>query len=384
MKICIVTRKFSLTWGGVERVAATLAGGLAAQGHELQVLTSFSDLSIPGVSVTLLKLCSLFPPLKIVLFQQKVKKALRYQTFDIIYGLSRVTPVDIYRLSDGIHAYWMEIRYPDNLLRLIKYCTSPVHCMVRRLEEQILFGDRQRVFVTNSVFIKDKIIEYYSIPAERIEVIYNGVDHQIFNPEVKTHRKRMRDDRGIAEDALVLLFVANDWERKGLSTIIRAAATAGIPGLKLVIVGRGKKTTYLSLAEQLNIGPDTLVFEDHADRVEQYYGMADIFVLPTRYDPFANVCLEAMACGLPCITTKTNGAAELIEPGENGFVLNSWDDARGLADVIVQLNSRDQRTIMGEKANGTARHYSWERHVDETLRLFRRVYENKHSTAALS
>lgn len=382
MKICIVTRKFSLTWGGVERVAATVARSLAAQGHELHVLTSFSDLSIPGVTVTLLKLSSPLSPLKIISFQQKVKKALRDQTFDIVYGLCRVTPVDIYRLSDGIHAYWMEIRYPNRVLRRIKYCTSLVHCMVRRLEEQILFEDSQRVFVTNSGFIKEKIMHYYAIPAERIEVIYNGVDHLTFNPEVKMHRRRMRADYGIADDALVLLFVANDWERKGLSTVIRAVAAAGIPGLRLVIVGRGKKKAYLSLAEKLHIASDTLVFAQHAGRVEEYYGMADIFVLPTRYDPFANVCLEAMACGLTCITTATNGASELIDQGKNGFVLKQWDDARGLADVIVQLNNRDRRTVMGEEAAATARSCSWERHVDETLRLFRRVYENRRSTAA--
>jgi UDP-glucose:(heptosyl)LPS alpha-1,3-glucosyltransferase len=378
MKICIVTRRLSLTWGGVERVAATLARGLSDKGHDVHVLTSFSDLSIQGVSVRLLKLRSLFSPWKILSFEYKVNKALKHQSFDIVYGLCRVTPVDIYRLSDGIHAYWMEIRYPNKLLRLIKYLTSLIHCVVRRLEEKILFGNNHRVFVTNSGFIKDKIMEYYSIPAERIEVIYNGVDHRVFNAGVKIHRKQMRNAYGIAEEAFVLLFVANDWERKGLTTIIRAVATAGIPGLRLMIVGRGKKAPYVSLAKQLNIESGTLVFAAHSGNIENYYGMADVFVFPTRYDPFANVCLEAMACSIPCVTTKTNGASELIDHGKNGFVLSDWDDAHSLANFIMHLNDTDCRNALGVEAGVTASYYSWERHIDKTLRLFRRVHENKH------
>jgi len=376
MRICIVTRKISLSWGGVERVAATVAGRLAKMGHTVQVLTSYSDCSIEGVTIKLLRPSGLISPLKILSFNSLVNKELEEEKFEIVYGLCRVTPPDIYRLSDGIQKYWMEIRYPDRLIRFLKYCTSLVHWTNRLIEEKILL-DSSKFLVTNSRFIKEKIMEHYPVPPERIGVIYNGVDHAVFNPGVSAYRKEMRGKYGISDDAFVLLFTANDWERKGLSTVIRAVGKAGINGLRLMVVGRGKKERYLSLARNLNISQETMIFEEHSGNIEKYYGMADAFVLPTRYDPFANVCLEAMACGLPCISTRTNGSSELIEHGVNGFILKDWDDEDRLADQIRQLSAQDLRDRMSSSASETATSYTWERHVEQTLALFKQVAEGK-------
>lgn len=115
---------------------------------------------------------------------------------------------------------------------------------------------------------------------------------------------------------------------------------------------------------------DKLIFIGHSKETEKYYGMADIFILPSRYEPFANVCLEAMACGLPVVTTITNGASELIEEGVNGFVLEDWNDSESLAEIIRRLRDNQMREKLGNNAADTAKNFTWERHLQEISMVF--------------
>lgn len=370
MRICIVIRRLSQSWGGAERVAVNLSKRLYENGHEVHVITAASDVRIEGVNVKIIRVNKAFSPLKILSFQREFKKITDKQKFDIIYGLCQVYPVDIYRVGGGIHGYWMRLQYPDAAVRWIKYITSLVHLAMVRVENQIFKEGNCRLFITNSGLIKDQIMEYFRIPEDRIKVVYNGVDYELFNPDVKRYRKTMREKYGICDDELVILFVANNWERKGLSTIIEAMPKTDIEKLRLIAIGRGKKSSYVSLARDCKINTDKIIFAGHAEDAEKFYGMADIFILPTRYEPFSNVCLEAMACGLPVITTKNNGASELIIESENGFILNDWKDSESLSRFIKILNDSAARERMGENACMTAKEYTWERHIEETNRIF--------------
>jgi UDP-glucose:(heptosyl)LPS alpha-1,3-glucosyltransferase len=370
MRICIAIKRLSQTWGGAERVAVNLCKRLLELGHEVHVVTSYSDLQIEGLNTKIIKENKVLSPLKILSFQRKFKKIIDKQNYDIIYGLCQVYPVDIYRVGGGIHSHWMRLQYPNTIMRWIKYSTSLVHLAMVWIENQIFKEGNCRLFITNSRLIKNQIIEYFQISEERIKVIYNGVDHELFNPDVKRDRSIMREKYGINDDEFVLLFVANNWERKGLSTIIRAMAKTSIEKIRLIVVGRGKKSTYLSIAKKNNITEDKISFVGQRSDVERFYGMADVFILPTMYEPFANVCLEAMACGLPVITTITNGASELISDEFNGFVLNEWQDYKRLSEIIDLLKDRQIREKIANNAAETAKDFTWQRHIEETNRVF--------------
>jgi len=359
-----------LSWGGAERVAVNLSQRFSKRGHEVHVITAASDTPIEGINLHILKIKRLFSPWKIISFQRKVRQIIKNGKYDIVYSLCQVYPVDIYRVGGGIHGYWMRLQYPTPVFRWMKYLTSLVHLAMVYLEKQIFKEGNCKFFITNSKLIKNHVMEYFHIPEGKIKVIYNGIDNTIFNIGVKTYRKTMREKYQIHDDELVLLFVANNWERKGLSTIIEAMQKTDIKKIRLLIVGRGKMRRYLSLAKSKRIHPDKLIFVGHTGDIEKYYGMADIFILPSIYEPFSNVCLEAMACGLPVITTKSNGASELIASGENGFILDDWKDSDNLARIILRLNENTIREEMGNSAAKTAKNYTWERHIEKTSEIF--------------
>lgn len=373
MKLALITKRISQSLGGSERVSANLAKKLSEAGHEVHIFTGSVDTAVTGSVTHLIRTGKLLSPLRLLSFQRKTRRLLREERFDLVYSLCQVYPADIYRVGDGIHRHWMQVQYPHAFTRRLKYLTSLVHLAMRFLEGRIFSDENCRLFVTNSGLVKDQIIEYFQIPEERITVIYNGVDHATFNTGVKTYRDEMRRRYGIDTEDFVLLFVSNNWERKGLATLIEALAGTGIEDIRLVIVGRGNQRRYASLARSLNVSPGQVIFAGRTGDVQKYYGMADVFILPSRYEPFANVCLEAMACGLPVITTRTNGASELIMPGRNGFLLDDWSDAAGLARTISEMADERLRRDIGEKAAMTAHTYTWERHLEETCRLFDRA-----------
>ncbi|MGH7395365.1 MAG: glycosyltransferase family 4 protein, partial [Candidatus Methylomirabilales bacterium] len=107
-----------------------------------------------------------------------------------------------------------------------------------------------------------------------------------------------------------------------------------------------------------------------------YYAAADVFVLPTRFDPFANATLEAMAAGLPVVTTRMNGVAEILTPGSDGYVLDDSPSAPALAKLLVELTDADLRRAMSQAARGTALRFPWRATAEATLETYRAMLGN--------
>jgi UDP-glucose:(heptosyl)LPS alpha-1,3-glucosyltransferase len=207
-----------------------------------------------------------------------------------------------------------------------------------------------------------------------MSTIYNGVDTDRFHTGV---RQRLRGEQrtawGVSADELVLLYVGSGFHRKGLDAAVKALGELrrrGLTNTRLVVVGKGRLGPYQRLAHKLSVA-DLVRFDGHRRDVERCYAGADLFVLPTLYDPFANACLEAMACGLPVITTEANGAAELLHSGVNGYVLGEMPSPETFVDALLpMLLSRERRQAMGEAAHRTAREYPLSRALTHTLQLY--------------
>ena len=211
-----------------------------------------------------------------------------------------------------------------------------------------------------------------------VTVIPNGVDLDRFNvAERLRRREKVREGLQIARDEFVVLFIGNDWKKKGLSYLLEAIASMGDLPVRLIVAGRDNRFGYDLKIRQLGLVERILFLEPSSD-VMQFYAAADVYAGPTLHDSFALPPIEAMACGLPIITTSHNGGAQIVDDGINGFVLSDPKDARALAKLLRELyEGPDMRSRIAQAAARTAQDYPWERNGAEGWNFIQRAVGQK-------
>jgi len=380
MKIAFVRRNYTTRSGGAEKYLVTLSRELAKMGEEIHIFAhTFDQPSNPAIFFHPVSMFPVISPLKNLTFAFNLRAELRKSTFDIICSLSRGFYHDVFRITDGLHPYHMVQRYPNRLYCLIKNL-SPRHQTLLYLEKKSFSSPQLRKIIANSQLTKAQAVEYYGIPAERVEVIYNGIDPAVFHSSVgKNFRTSMRKQFGIQPDTIVVLFVALDFERKGLEFLLEALALVNHNTVMLFVAGKGDSGRYQRIAERLKL-TDRVKFIGYHPRAEELYGMGDMLVLPTLYDPFSNCCLEALACGIPVITTRQNGASELIEEGKNGFLVDTASDVKSIVEKVRLILPRQTREKMGKQAVHSVKDFTIEAHAAKVLKLFQEVLSEKKSS----
>ena len=375
MKIALVCHHYTLEKGGKEKYTVFLSRALARKGHEVHVFsnTRMEDPHIVFHHVPILRLSS---PVKHLTFSQSLRNRFRREQFDIVHSMERTFYQDIFRVSDGINPIQMRQRYPNPTVRFFKKISFRRQVLTR-LERRIFEQGGCRAIMANSKLVCRQIVEHYSPPPEKLAVIYNGIDTDRFNPGVKNvFRVPQRKALGLRSDQTAVLFVSNDFKLKRLDLVLRALALLGDSSFRLLIAGSDDPSPYRKWIGKNGLG-NSVAFLGPRKKIEELYAAADVFVLPTLYDAFANVCLEAMACALPVLTSENNGAAELVENGSQGYVLETSDPGE-LAGRLDFLKQSSEREPMGQRAARTASAFSREKHLSEVLNLYERVRSSKH------
>ena len=275
---------------------------------------------------------------------------------DIIHDMGIGWYCDIFQSHDGSRLAQREQKQltVPSYLRLLKRASYHVLARYRVFDALSArqFGNPDRLFLALSWMVAHDYQHLHNVAADRIRLVYNGVDTRRFSPEHRTrHRQAIRRQIGVREDEILALFVGHDFRRKGLATAIRAVArlaTAGKP-IRLAVVGGKRPQGDREYANQYRAdGPATFVGFVY-DAVP-YYAAANVFVLPSFYDPCSLSVLEAAASGLPSITTRVNGAGELLTQGKDGLLLSNPADDQELASQLQTLLDPVIRRRMGEAA----------------------------------
>ncbi|MEJ4047282.1 glycosyltransferase family 4 protein [Erwinia sp. SLM-02] len=256
------------------------------------------------------------------------------ENFDIVQSHERIAGCDIYRAGDGVHQRWLELRgqlmpgWRHKLLLANRY-----HRYVMAAEKAMYEAPELKAVICNAEMVKQEIIQRFGVASNKIHVIYNAINTAQFVPADSTTRAAIRQKISLPLNASVLIYVGSGFERKGLAAAIRAVANTD---RYLLVVGKDKaEKQYRALATELGCA-DRIRFVGMQSDTLPWYQAADGLLLPTLYDPFPNVILEAMACGLPVITSTTCGGAEFIQPGRNGFVCDALD-VPALRDAVMAL-----------------------------------------------
>ena len=282
-------------------------------------------------------------------FGYAVCRRIRRARPELVQSHERLTCCDVFRAGDGVHAVWLEERAKGqgSLARLLA-TASPYHRYVLWKERALFESPTLATVICNSNMVRDEIKLNFSVDDAKLRVIYNAVDAEVFSPALCAHRAAVRAHHGIPDEAIVFLLVGSGYERKGVITAIDALASLSPPS-HLIIVGReSRMARYARHARECGVA-GRVTFAGPQQDPKRYFGAADVFVLPTLYDPLPNAVLEAMACALPVVTSTKSGAAELVTGADAGLICSSRDSV-ALAAHMRALHDRALRERMGANA----------------------------------
>jgi UDP-glucose:(heptosyl)LPS alpha-1,3-glucosyltransferase len=349
MKIGLVRRGYAPT-GGAEAYLLRLAAALGAAGHAV-VLFSDRPWPAPALAAGGGLAQATVPARGAGAFARRLARAAAAHGCDRILSLERLAACDVYRAGDGVHAAWLERRAAHEPFwrRAVRWL-HPKHRTLLRLERALFTGGAGRV-IANSQMVQREILARYPYPPERLRVIYNGLTPPPVDPSA---RAAVRAELGLAAEDYVALFAGSDFHRKGLPFASRAVRL--VPGARLLVAGRGQAPP----AERVHLlGP-------RAD-LPRLLAAADVFLLPTLYDPFSNATLEALAAGLPVITSAANGCAEILTPGRHGEIVAEPGDVGALAAALRAWAAPEKRAATRAARLARGAEFSLERNVRETL-----------------
>ena len=373
-KLAIVRQKYRPD-GGAERFVASALNALE-QTNELDITVLTREWQGNTQNHYQVEICNPFKWGRISRekgFATAVAK--HFSKFDLVQSHERIPGCDIFRAGDGVHKCWLE--HKARILSPFKakqMKNSRYHRYVMAAEKAMFEHHNLKAVICNSNMVKDEICANFNIAPQKVHTIYNSVNTDKFSPQLKSqYRESIRQQLAIPEQAKVMLFVGSGFERKGLQATIQAITNTDS---HLIVVGKDKQQqTYQQLAQ--TEGCDSRVhFVGMCSEPEAYYGAADGFILPTLYDPFPNVVLEAMASGLGVITSRTCGGAEIIKQGVNGYVTDALD-IESLSQAIQAFDEPTIAVKLGHAARQTVESFTSTRLKEQLLHLYQSLLDEK-------
>jgi UDP-glucose:(heptosyl)LPS alpha-1,3-glucosyltransferase len=379
LKIALINRKYT-PYGGVERYLSMVMKRLIERGHEVHIFANEWDTKEAGTLGETVHPVPIWRGpsyVEALSFAFHARRRLRTETFDVVHSFDRTISQDIYRAGGGCHREYVSWnrRAASPFLRWLSPFQSlkPRDAVLLWLERKTL--TETPITIINSHRVKEEMIRHYGLAPDRLRVIHNGVDLDRFHPDnVGRYREATRRQYGIGEDALLLLFVGSGFDRKGLGLLIQALGRLaaeewkGLPW-RLAVVGRGNPRPYRNLAQRCGVA-ERFHFLGPVKDIPPLHAAADLFVLPSLYEPFSNACLEALATGVPVVTTRTNGVSEVMQGRDAGGIVEDPLSPAELASKLAPFAEPSRRLASGHEARLAAAEHPVDRKVDQILSLY--------------
>jgi len=380
LKIAIVLERYTPSRGG-ERYFAWLAGELAERGHDVHVFATVTDTSnassyqvhkIPGVR---------FPhSLRILCFLIGSARAVRSHQFDIVHGVGETLAANVLNPHGGIEQAYLSQEFASisnkiyHAYKRMKRYLALHHYLTLWIQKKQYADKKVQRIIAISEMIKRDIRRFHNVPEKRIRVVFNSVDLERFRPENRMLlREALRRELEIDDDTILLLFAGNNYRLKGLDYLLKSLMVlqrrvSTVP-FGLIVLGRGNVERYRRLADAMGLS-HRVIFQGSVTEMDRYYAASDIYVHPTFYDSCSLTVLEALASGLPVITTRFNGAADAVQSEEAGIVIDDPRDVDGLAEAIAYYFDQGRRRRAVTAAREYMEQFPPTRNLEETLDVY--------------
>jgi UDP-glucose:(heptosyl)LPS alpha-1,3-glucosyltransferase len=372
LKIAFARRGYSPT-GGAEAYLKRFGQGIVDLGHEAQLIVTNEWPASEWEFGPIHRIRAESP----ISFANELEERRSKIDCDVLMSLERVWHCDVYRAGDGVHKAWLNRRrkFEMPLQRFVRG-TNRKHQEILKLEESLFGKSGADRVIANSEMVKREIVGLYGYPEDRIEIIRNGVPLKKFRFDPALHAKS-RLELNIKPDETALLFAGSGWERKGLRFAIEALELSRDRSLRMLVAGRGDARGY---KPKRFFTREPVCFLGEVADLNPIYAAADIFILPSIYDPFSNACLEALASGLPVITTRDNGFSEIIENNIHGSVVDFSNNVMALRDGIRFWADESRRAAARAATAERASHFDISTNVSATVRILVQFAASKPSS----
>jgi len=334
-KLCLI-RGNKTKFGGAEVYLSRLSQVLLEKNIEHKVINSPFPNFLPSW-------------LRVILFNIYLCLTKRGKFY---FSLERITCADVYRAGDGVHKVFLQIEKKSKL--------NPLHPIYVFLEKRCL--NNAKHIIANSNAIKNEIIGTYSIDPARISVIHNGIKNKKL--DYNKAFKSLSREFSIKDNQKIILYVGSGFKRKGVEEFLKIIKNIKTPDIVAFIVGKDKNLEhYQYLSKQLMVD-DKVFFTGPRDDVDDFYSISHVFILPTHYEPFSNVILEAMNLENIVFTTRQNGASEILQ---NKFIMEHPGDL-SIVDKIDSL-FKDEKYLKSQMKGNRVKseEYSIQKNLESTL-----------------
>jgi len=374
MKIALAILHSDPARGGAERYTVDLAQALGRRGHEVSLVAAALKPQVEVTSPTveapyrtvLLKGGGITRTRRYRRFVDSLDEHLKTETYDIVHAMLPVRQCDVYHPHAGIAA---------SGARKANAIFNPRRRAMADVERALIDGPNAPTVITLSNYVERNLREFY--PTAQTATLFNAVDLDKFDPTQHPEAgMAIRQELSIPNDAVVALMIAQDFERKGLRQAIEALSLVNDARLRLVVVGKESTAPYRRLAERLAVQA-RVTFAGPTGKPYAYYQAADLFVLPTKHDPCSLVVLEALAMGVPVISTTFNGATEVMTQGEHGVILPDPLDVAALANALRSMTDNDVRHAMHHACLTLRPRLAYETHLDHLLAIYHPITRNR-------
>ena len=358
-----------------------LIEALSKRGHDVHVFAGMSD-ETATARYHLHKVRTLRFPRSLMMasFLINSNRAIRQERFDVVHGVGRCLCMSVFNPHGGVEKAYLKQEFSSmegclyTIYNRLKRHLSLQHYLKLWVQKNQYASPDVKKIIAISEMVKRDIMRYHRVPEGKITVLSNCVDLERFHPKNRTlYRESRRRALGIDAKTLILLFAGNNFRLKGLVPLLRAVAQLRRrypdQDICLWVAGRGQTARFSRIARRLGISR-YVTFLGSVQGMEEYYAASDIYVHPTFYDPCSLTVLEALASGLPVVTTRFNGAADVMTSNEAGKVIEDPGDIEILAEAIAWFFDEGRRDEARVVARQWMENHPPARHVEEMLNIY--------------
>lgn len=371
LKVTLLSRHLAAR-GGLEKWSHRLAEGFTKRGADVTILTSDplqEDSSHPHIHIHSLPLSKKLNFRKMNQFDLLTKRWTEEHPASIVFGMDRTRNQTHIRAGNGVHAAYLQKRATFETYPSYKQWLNPLNQTILKIEKEAFESEKLKILFTNSYMVKEEILSHYNVSPDKIEVIHNGVEwkemEDDFSSWVEWKQKKCQV-YCLDQNQYQFLFVGNGYERKGLGVLLEALATLKNREFHLSVVGKDRNLlTFKNRARSLGL-QNHIHFFGAQKNIRPFFQIADCLAIPSHYDPFANVTVEALAMGLFVVSSKTNGGHEVLKK-ENGTVIEELSSVEAVASALKEAMEVPKTWIRSKAIRTSVSHLDFSQQLSTYL-----------------